>query len=131
MIREFDDGAGAVNALCGTLEAHCPDDVVEVLETYRHQSAATPRKVDVNSLRTVLNDLCGSFPRAFVQYNEQDVNGEIAMIWCHCNANERNNCGELGRCEGAPNSPRVTIILDTHEGHPVWIGLRRPPTDSV
>ncbi len=127
MIHEFDRSADAVNAVCGTLEAHCPEDVVEVVETFHHQSMAVPRKVDVRDLRTVLNDLCGSFPRAFVQYNEEDVNGEIGMLWCHCNADERNNCGQRGHCEGAPNSPRVTIILDKHNGQEVWMGMRKPP----
>ncbi len=130
MIHEFDRSADAVNAVCGTLEAHCPDDVVEVLETYHRRAAASPRKVEVRALRTVLNDLCGSFPRAFVQYNEQDVNGEIGMIWCHCSPEERNNCAERGHCQGAPNSPRVTIVLDKHNGHAVWMGMRKPPSSA-
>ena len=130
MIHEFDNSSDAVNAVCGTLETHCPDDVVEVVETYQHRSIASPRKVDVRSLRPVLTELCGSFPRAFVQFNEHDVNGEIGMIWCHCTPEERSNCGQYGRCQGAPDSPRVTIILDKHEGHPVWIGLRNPPSTS-
>jgi len=127
MIHEFEHSADAVNAVCGTLEAHCPSDVVEVVETYHQASMAQPRKVEVGSLRAVLNDLCGSFPRAFVQYNEQDVNGEIGMIWCHCSPDERDNCVHRGECEGAPNSPRVTIILDKHNGQAVWMGMRRPP----
>lgn len=130
VLHKFDRSADAIDAVCGTLEAHCPDDVVEVLETYHHQSMAIPRKVNVGLLRTVLSDLCGSFPRAFVKYDEPNTNGEIGMIWCHCTPEERNDCGEKGRCEGAPDSPRITIILDKHDGHPVWVGLRKPPAGS-
>lgn len=131
MVREFDRSADAVDAVCGTLEAHCPNDVVEVVETFRQHAAATPRKVEVGALRAVLTELCEPFPRAFVRLNERDANGEIGMIWCHCTPEERTNCGEKGRCEGAPDSPRVTIILDMHEGHPVWVGLRKPPPGNA
>jgi hypothetical protein len=130
MVYEFHDAKEAVKTLCDSFEKDCPGDLVEVVETYHHRSMATPRKVRVEALRPVLNDMCKNFPRAFIRYDAEDVNGEIGLIWCHCTDKERANCGQVGHCEGAPESPRVTIILEEHAGRPVLVGSHRPPAQG-
>lgn len=126
-MRQFANAREVVDAICTRLEAVRAMDTVEVIKTYHGRALVQSQKMAVCDLRQTLLKLCREFPGAVVRYKEDDPNAQILSIWCQCENDVCEGCPERDRCKRAPDSPRVTVILDEHEGQQVLIGRKLAP----
>ena len=124
MYEKFNDPEKAVSYLISGLMHDFPDAEADVIWFYNHR--ARQESCTVSHINTVLERMCGRFPKATVEYRPEHPYGYVAEIQCHGETNPKRDTKFMRR--GATSDrPRVVILLKRIHNQDVLLGVSAAP----
>jgi len=127
MIYEFQELSAVTNAVREIIQKVDADSKVEVMMTNGSHCLHPPQTVPVGDLKPLLDYWLQGYSRSLVRYTIEHDHFVSVTIWCHCTQSERRRCPIGKTCPGAPESPKVTIVLTSVAGENVLIGSQLLP----